>query len=56
MTTLKILAVAGALSLAPGLAIAMGCNGYDHKQQAQRCIAGTTWDAEKSAGVPIASG
>ncbi|WP_415403436.1 hypothetical protein [Tateyamaria sp. SN3-11] len=44
MTT-KTLAVALALTLAPTLGLAMGCNYDKHEQQAMSCAAGTTYDA-----------
>ncbi|WP_299285840.1 hypothetical protein [uncultured Tateyamaria sp.] len=39
----KTLAVALALTLAPTLGLAMGCN-YGKDQQAMSCAAGTTYD------------
>lgn len=54
--TIKTTVAALLLTLAPGLAIAMGCQG-DHGQQAAiSCAEGTMWDAEESACVPIATG
>lgn len=44
MTT-KTLAVALALTLAPTLSLAMGCNYGKHEQQAMSCAVGTTYDA-----------
>ena len=41
----KTLAVALALTLAPTLSFAMGCNYGKHEQQAMSCAAGTTYDA-----------
>ena len=45
MKTKTILA-ALALTIAPSLALAMGCSGYNHtSQQAMSCADGTVWDA-----------
>ena len=44
MTT-KTLAVALALTLAPTLALAAGCNYGKHDQQVMSCAAGTSYDA-----------
>ncbi len=53
MTTLKVMTIAAALSLAPGLALAIGCS--HSKQQAQTCVDGSTWDTATQSCVPIAS-
>ncbi len=53
MTTLKVMTIAGVLAIAPGLAMAM-CDDYKN-QQAQTCIAGTSWDSATQSCVPIAS-
>lgn len=52
MTTLKVMTIAAALSLAPGLALAM-CSSKQH--QAQSCVEGSTWDSATQTCVPIAS-
>ncbi|WP_299149509.1 adenylosuccinate lyase [uncultured Tateyamaria sp.] len=49
MTT-KTLAVALALTLAPTLSLAMGCN-HGKEQQAMSCAAGTTYDADTNTCV-----
>lgn len=54
MTTLKVVTIAAALSLAPGLALAMGCS-HSKQQQAQSCADGNTWDSATRSCVPIAS-
>ncbi len=47
-TTLAVLA----LSLAPGLALAQGCNDHEVKaESASSCAAGASWDEVKSACV-----
>ena len=51
----KTLLAALALSVAPTLALAMGCSGYDHTTSAQSCIQGTVWDSEKGACVPLST-
>lgn len=53
MTTLKVMTIAAALSLAPGLALAMCSHSKQH--QAQSCVDGSTWDSATQACVPIAS-
>ncbi|MEO0401380.1 MAG: adenylosuccinate lyase [Pseudomonadota bacterium] len=50
MTT-KTLAVALALTLAPTLSLAMGCNYGKHDQQAMSCAAGSTYDADTNTCV-----
>ncbi|WP_420011651.1 adenylosuccinate lyase [Tateyamaria sp.] len=54
MTT-KTLAVALALTLAPTLSFAMGCNYGNKDQQAMSCAAGTSYDAASKACVPTTS-
>ena len=51
----KTLAVALALTLAPTLGLAMGCNYGKHEQQAMSCAAGTTFDADTNTCVPTTS-
>lgn len=51
----KTLAVALALTLAPGLSLAMGCNYGTHQQQAMTCAPGTTFNAETNTCVPTTS-
>lgn len=46
----RTLLAALALTVAPTLALAMGCSGHD--TTAQSCVAGTVWDGEKGACVP----
>ena len=53
MKKTKTLLAALALTVAPTLAMAMGCSGYGHETPAQSCIAGTAWDADKGACVPV---
>lgn len=48
----KIIAATLALTLAPSVALAMGCSYGEHKQAAS-CQAGSTWDADK--GLCVAS-
>ena len=55
MKTKTLLAVT-ALMLAPSLAMAMGCSGKYHDQQAASCMPGTSWDAEKQACVETPTG
>ena len=50
MTT-KTLAVALALTLAPTLGLAMGCNYDKAEQQAMSCASGTTYDADTNSCV-----
>jgi len=54
MTT-KTLAVALALTLAPTLALAQGCNYGKTEQQAMSCAAGTTYDASTKTCLPTTS-
>ncbi|GGX48309.1 hypothetical protein GCM10007385_15210 [Tateyamaria omphalii] len=42
----KTLVVALALTLAPTLTFAMGCNYGKHEQQAMSCAEGTVYDAD----------
>lgn len=51
----KILAATLALTLAPSVALAMGCN-YEKHQQAASCQAGSTWDADKGVCVATPTG
>ena len=51
MTT-KTLAVALALTLAPTLSLAAGCNYGKSEQQAMSCVAGSTYDAGTKSCVP----
>ncbi len=51
----KIILAALALTLAPSVASAMGCNGGDHKQAAS-CQAGSSWDADTGTCVTDATG
>lgn len=52
----KILLTTAILTIAPTLALAMGCS-YDlHGQEARMsCAEGTTWDADSGACVPSVS-
>lgn len=54
MTT-KTLAVALALTLAPALALAEGCNYGKMQKQAMSCAAGTTYDAGTNSCLPTTS-
>jgi hypothetical protein len=54
MTT-KTLAVALALTLAPTLTLAMGCNYGKADKQAMSCAAGTTYDTTSNACLPTTS-
>ena len=54
MTT-KTLVVALALTLAPTLALAEGCNYGKLEQQAMSCAAGTTYDAGTKTCLPTTS-
>lgn len=51
----KIILAALALTIAPSVATAMGCNGGDHKQAAS-CQIGSSWDADKGVCVADATG
>ena len=50
MTTKTVL-VALALTLAPTLSLAMGCNYGKHEQQAMSCADGTVYDADTKSCV-----
>lgn len=54
MTTLKTLTIAATLALAPGIALAMGCDSSKH-EQAQSCATGSSWDSASQTCVPTAS-
>ncbi|MFD0860385.1 hypothetical protein [Roseovarius aquimarinus] len=49
---MKTLGIALALTLAPTLTLAMGCN-YSKDQQAMSCAAGTTYDKDAKACLPV---
>lgn len=51
----KIILATLALTLAPSVALAMGCSGSDHKQAAS-CQIGSTWDGDLGKCVPDATG
>lgn len=55
MTTFKAIAIAATLTLTPSLALAMGCSGNKHEQQAQSCATGSSWDAASQTCKPLAS-
>ena len=55
MTTFKALTIAATLTLTAGSALAMGCSGYKHEQQAQSCAAGAAWDAATQSCKPVAN-
>lgn len=55
MTTLKALTIAATLTLTPSLALAMGCSGSKHEQQAQSCATGASWDVATQTCKPTAS-
>ncbi|MEO1734400.1 MAG: hypothetical protein AAFR45_12355 [Pseudomonadota bacterium] len=52
--TMKTVLAALALTTLPAVAMAE-CNWGHYKQQAQSCVAGMSWDADKQACVPVAS-
>lgn len=51
----KTCLVALALTLAPALALAQGCNYGKIEQQAMSCAAGTTYDTNTNSCVPTTS-
>lgn len=51
----KIILATLALTLAPSIALAMGCGGDAHKQAAS-CQIGSTWDGDQGKCVPDATG
>ena len=51
----KTLAVALALTIAPTLSFAMGCQYGKHEQQAMTCAPGTTFDSTSNTCVPTTS-
>ncbi|MEM6373175.1 MAG: adenylosuccinate lyase [Pseudomonadota bacterium] len=51
----KTVLVALALTLAPTLSMAMGCNYGHSEQQAMSCAAGTTYDAGTKTCLPTTS-
>lgn len=51
----KTVLVALALTLAPTLSVAMGCNYGKQEQQAMSCAPGTTFNAETNTCVPTTS-
>lgn len=55
---IKMTVAAFVLTLLPGFAVAMGCQGGEHSSQqaAISCADGTMWDAEAEACMPIVSG
>ncbi|PVA09803.1 adenylosuccinate lyase [Pelagivirga sediminicola] len=52
---MKILTLAALLALAPTLSLAMGCDHGKKSTQAMTCAAGTTYDADTKACLPISS-
>ena len=46
--TLKTLAIATVMAVAPTFVFAMGCSGYDHTTTAASCAEGMVWDAATS--------
>ncbi len=52
---MKTLTIAVLLTLAPGLALAMGCDRGKKDVQAMTCAAGSTYDADAKACLPISS-
>lgn len=49
---IKTLLTAATLIVLPGLALAMGCHGSNHAEQANMsCATGTTWDADSQTCV-----
>ena len=53
---MKTFLTAAALTLLPGLALAMGCSGYKHETASMSCAEGTTWDAETNTCVQVVTG
>lgn len=51
---MKTLGIALALTLAPTISLAMGCNS-SKSTQAMSCAAGTTYDADAKACLPVSS-
>ncbi|MFX0543438.1 hypothetical protein ACEWPM_017265 [Roseovarius sp. S4756] len=51
---MKTFGIALVLTLAPTLSLAMGCN-YDKSTQAMTCAAGTAYDADAKACLPVSS-
>lgn len=51
---MKTLGIALALTLAPTLSLAMGCN-QGKSTQAMSCAAGTSYDADAKACLPVSS-
>ncbi len=49
---IKIATIALALTLAPTLSFAMGCNYGKHTQQVQSCAQGSTYDTTTGTCVP----
>jgi len=51
---MKILGIALVLTLAPTLSLAAGC-GHSKGKQAMSCAAGSTYDADARACLPVSS-
>jgi hypothetical protein len=52
---MKTLSIAVLLTLAPTLSLAMGCDHAGKNKQAMTCAAGTSYDADARACVPVNS-
>jgi hypothetical protein len=53
---IKTLMTAAALTVLPGLALAMGCSGMKHDDMAMSCADGTKWDAATNSCVEVVTG
>jgi hypothetical protein len=52
---MKILTIAVLLTMAPTLSLALGCGHAEKDAQTMTCSAGTSYDADAKACVPISS-
>lgn len=53
--TAKTLLITAALTVLPGIAMAMGCS-HGKEQQAMSCVQGSAWDSDTQSCKPIVSG
>ncbi|KMW57157.1 hypothetical protein AIOL_002118 [Candidatus Rhodobacter oscarellae] len=53
---IKTTLAAAILVLSPTFAMAMGCSGYGHTEQAMSCAEGTAFDEKTGTCIPVVTG